>query len=156
MKEEYSFMNAGELIETFKESRETFHRDGGGANYFALDLVLGDYDPGKLAKLARESGQAQALGYVCDVVKDSLPEDFRDARSKISSLAEKLYQSELNENWEHLSFTLPEWGQKLVQQRSSNPLNKKWHIYSPLDKEEMVDWFRVYRSDLMHMLQNVS
>ncbi len=159
MKNEYSFMNANELIEAFKEARRTPHREGGGVNYFALDLVLGDYNPRKLSDLANKFGQTNALGYFSEIVEESLPKEnlFYDSKSNLRDLSHHLYLS-LNpqSEWEHLSLGMPDWAEELVKQSSDTPLNHKWHIYSPLNQNEMTDWFRVYRDDLAFMLQNVS
>lgn len=137
------------LVDEFIKTREDV-----AIRYFILDLVTADYNVDILAKYAIQKEQANALGYVCDVVKNSLPKDLGNIRKRVSSLSDKLYSSE-NHGWEHLSLGLPDWAKKLMKRYSTNSLNSKWHVYTNLNEEEVKDWFRVYNDDL-HSPQNAS
>lgn len=137
------------LIDEFIEARNNVE-----INYFILDLVTADYNIENLVYYSNKKHQSNALGYVSDVVEGALPEDLKDIRKKISNLSISLYPFK-QDNWEHLSTGLSECGKRLMKLYSTSVVNDKWNIYTNLNEEEVIDWFRVY-DDEIYSPQNAS
>lgn len=134
------------FIDAFRRNRANgVEEDRNGIKYSALDLIIGEYDFDRLADYALDKGQHLALGYLCDVIKDSLPSESDYIRKRFINLVNKLYES--SSEWKYLSQGLSNWSRELVEE-NVGALNKKWHIYSNLSKEEMRDWFRVHQEEV--------
>lgn len=126
-----------ELIDGFIESR-----NNGELNYFSLDIVQTKFDAELLAKRAIEKKQANALGYLCEITYQALPDYWLKTKERVKLLYENLRSNKFD--WEFLDYNAPAFGKRMLMHSPQTYENKKWQIYSNLRKEELVDWFDIY------------
>lgn len=89
---------------------------------------------------AIKKGQNLPLGYVCEVVSETLPDSCNGIRKKVSDLAGKLYS--IPKNWQYIYDNLEDvvkWKLSVI----ATPINKKWMVYSQFE-EQARDWLNCY------------
>lgn len=117
--------------------------EGENICYFGIDLITEEYDPLKLAEIARKNGLAQRLGYLAEVCAQAARDTNIPEQKKLTSLYEALEDS--FKDWEHLNPLSPEWGKRIdMHEHNQTELNKKWKIYTTLRPEEIEDWIDLY------------
>ncbi len=140
-----------DLIDEFIEARKSVE-----IKYFILDLVMSDYDINSFTGTSIEHNQENALGYVCDIILDGLPNGLPERKIKLKNLSNELYNSlKEDKHWEHLCTEFPNWSKKLIEKYSTHHLNYKWKIYDSFVDGEVKDWFRVYDEDI-HSPENAT
>lgn len=130
------------MIKDFKKALDLVE-----TKYFALDLIVKDYSPEKLAEIAEKEGLGAQLGFVSEVFylgSEDLSIIDRDIdRDKLLQLYKLLENSSYH--WKFLHSNLPDYGKEIVRQSEKNELNQKWKLYSNLSSSEAEDWIDVYK-----------
>ena len=135
--------------------------------YFVLDFMCCGFEAEALAGLAKPAGQANAMGYLAEVVKIALrdgywrenvclpgiPEPitlkvdfpgYPKTRQEFGKLHHLLYIPDHDSEWEFLHSNTKEGIKRIMEKRKKLPLEQKWHIHSTLTPEEMADWLHIY------------
>lgn len=116
-----------------KSSREIKH--------IGLDLLAEEYNPKVLARLAKQNGLQQRLGYLADIAAEA-GQIHGLVTQRIRDLSTLLYSSP--ERWEFLNLHLPEFAINMLKQSPESYYNKKWKIYANLQPVELADWVDLY------------
>ena len=113
--------------------------------YFGIDLITEDYNPVRLAELAKKQDLSQRLGYLAEVCAQAAEVTHIPEESKLTRLYKSLEDS--FEEWQHLESE--DWGDAIIKSRMERgsldaSIRKKWKIYSTLELEEIEDWIDLY------------
>ena len=120
--------------------------------YFGIDLITEDYNPVRLAELAKDDGLAQRLGYLAEVCAQAANVTHIPEEEKLTSLYKALEDS--FDKWQRLQSG--GWGIEVIISRMDRgsldkKIRKKWKIYSTLEPEEIEDWIDLYvTKDFLH------
>jgi hypothetical protein len=126
--------------------RGEYREMGNNLCYFAMDLFIEEYDPQKLADVARarDDDLAQRLGYLAEVC--AMTAEMMHLDGEREKLGE-LYRGLAGDygRWLHLETHGVEWGKRIdILEHNQTLTNRKWKIYSPLRSDEIEDFVDLY------------
>jgi len=99
---------------------------------FACELLNHKFNVEQLVEYALKKRQNLPLGYVCEVISETLPETCNGVKKRISELADRLYS--VPKSWQYMYSNLEDFVKGHLE-KIANSRNIKWMVYTELERE---------------------
>ena len=127
-----------EFVQSLKDPQ------GENMKYFAIDLLEGKYDVGRLMQAAQRYEAIQQIGYVADVTRAAALQKGMNVQGLIELVHACNTTIQGDAPWCHLSQDLPRWAQELIAEGPQTEFNKTWRVYARLGPSDIADWIDLY------------